>query len=66
MFRTCSNGYVFIPVREYRSVEINVSYNPLHTVGMQPVPTDAFRTECKGLPDLSFLPSDTFLRNVMR
>ena len=52
--------------REYRSVEKNV-----------PPPSPAYRryathvngcipTECKGLMNLFFLPSDTFLRNVLR
>ena len=49
MFRTCSNSNIYIPVREYRSVEKNVLHQSLHAVGMQPMPAplDAFHTECR-------------------
>ena len=61
MFRTCSNSYIHIPVREYLTVETNVPHKPMHAVGMQPSPLDAFHTECRGQMSLFFLPSDTFL-----
>jgi len=38
MFRSCLSSIIYIPVREYRSVEINVIHQSLHAVGMQPVP----------------------------
>jgi len=66
MFRTCVNSYTPYSRREYRSVEKNVSHHPLHAVGMQSISTDAFHTECRWFIGIFYLPSDTFLRNVLR
>ena len=53
--------------REYRSVEINVSPLSSHTVGMQPISTDAFLRNAGDYEPLfsteRYIPSECFAAN---